>query len=94
MSDYPYLGQGRIKAFEVGRTYQCRSIGDYGCVWYFRVVKRTAKTITLEGDTDTPEPIVRRIYEYEGVEHLRPFGTYSMCPILGADAQAEDTALD
>ena len=77
-----------LATFEVGQTYQMRSVGDYNCVWSFTVVKRTAKTITLEGDTEQPGTISRRVYEFQGVEQVRPFGSYSMCPILGADKVA------
>ena len=68
-----------IKKFEVGKIYQCRSICDYDCIWSFRVIKRTAKTVTLEDDHN--KIITCRIApkESQTVETVFPFGRYSMC---------------
>lgn len=38
--------------FEVGNIYACRSVCDYDCVWYFRVVSRTKSTITILKDDE------------------------------------------
>ena len=34
--------------FEVGKTYECHSIGNWECVWRYEVTARTASTITLK----------------------------------------------
>jgi len=65
--------------FEVGKTYSTRSICDHNCIISVTVAKRTAKTIT------TPEGKTFRISTYEGNEQVKPWGSYSMCPIVGAD---------
>ena len=79
--------------FETGKIYSCNSVCDSNCRWFFRVEKRTAKTIVvtelnrnLTVNTHHQNDSGRkRIYLYEGTEHVRPLGQYSMAPILGAD---------
>jgi hypothetical protein len=67
--------------FIVGRTYQCRSICDHNCIWQFKVVARTAKTVSLESDGKIER---RGIREYDGEEICHPHGKYSMAPTLTA----------
>jgi hypothetical protein len=70
------------KQFEVGKTYATRSICDSETWFAFTILSRTAKQIT----TEVHGKIVRRgLYIYEGVEQFRPYGTYSMRAIIGAD---------
>lgn len=65
--------------FEAGKTYATRSICNHDCIIRVTVASRTAKTIkTSEGKT-------LRISEYRGVEQVKPWGSYSMAPIVGAD---------
>lgn len=64
--------------FETGKTYTTRSACDHDCVIRVTVAKRTAKTVT----TNTGK--VLRISEYQGVEQVKPWGTYSMAPIVSA----------
>lgn len=68
--------------FEAGKTYATRSIADAGMVIAITVAKRTAKTIT------TTAGKVLRVSEWAGVEQVRPWGTYSMAPIVSADRAA------
>lgn len=70
--------------FQVGKTYQCRSLCDYNTIFSYRVVARTAKRLTLVGHN---EQVKRGIYEWDGVECCRPHGTYSMCPMIRADRE-------
>lgn len=70
------------KTFEAGKTYQTRSIVDADHWVRVTVVKRTAKTIT----TDRGKTL--RIFTMDGVERVKPWGSYSMCPIVGADRVA------
>lgn len=72
-----------ITTFQVGETYQVRSLGDWDCIFSFEVVSRTAKRLTLNWGFDKPE--VRGVFERDGVEMCRPFGTFSMCPTIRAD---------
>lgn len=64
--------------FESGKTYTSRSVCDHTCIIRVTVAKRTAKTIT----TDSGK--VLRVSEYDGAEFVRPWGTYSMAPIVRA----------
>lgn len=67
--------------FEPGRTYATRSICDHNCIVEVEVLSRTAQTIkTMTGKG----PKTLRVYVYEGVEKVRPWGSYSMAPIVGA----------
>ena len=68
--------------FNVGQTYATRSPGDHNCIVSITVAKRTAKTITTkDGDRF-------RVSEWMGVEQIKPWGSYSMCPVIGADDPA------
>jgi hypothetical protein len=71
-----------MKTFQVGKTYATASACDNECIFSFRILARTAKQVTVQ----VHDKIVRRgVYVYEGVEQFKPFGTYSMCAIIGAD---------
>lgn len=83
--------QAKTTRFIVGKTYYMTSIGDHNCRWECKVLRRTAKTVWLT-DPEKPktgEPIKRRIYIWEGVESVNPFGRYSFSPILRATRNAE-----
>tara|TARA_R110000751_G_scaffold12793_1_gene43791 strand:- start:265 stop:678 length:414 start_codon:yes stop_codon:yes gene_type:complete len=87
--------------FNTGETYYCRSVGDHDCVWRFKVIKRTAKTVTLmELNSDGTENIhpqngggVKRIsiwgWGTAFREQVKPYGSYSMAPILSAESIAK-----
>ena len=65
--------------FETGKTYYTRSVADYDTIVRVTVAKRTDKTIvTAAGDR-------LRINVWQGVEQVKPWGSYSMAPIVGAD---------
>jgi hypothetical protein len=71
--------------FQVGNTYQTRSICDHDCIFSFTILSRTAKSVrvTVHGK------VVRRgLSIWNGVEQFKPFGTYSMCAIISADKEA------
>ena len=70
--------------FEINGVYMTRSACDYECIWRYRVTRRTAKTITIHEIGRVCERTCR-VYEYNGVEQVRPQGSFSMCPILSAD---------
>ena len=73
--------------FQVGTDYSARSICDYDCVWTFTVTKRTAKFITIQG-RGLNGPTRLGIKILDGVEYVRPLGSYSMSPFLMADSRA------
>lgn len=70
------------KRFEVGQTYATPSICDSECIFSFKVISRTEKTITLDYHG---EKIVRRPSIYRGAEHCLPLGSYSMAPSINAE---------
>jgi len=73
-----------MKTFETGKTYQTRSLCDYDCIISITVQKRTAKTITTsEGKRFRVKPC-----PVHGNETVKPWGSYSMCPVISADKVA------
>jgi hypothetical protein len=65
--------------FETGKTYYTRSVADYDTIVRVTVAKRTDKTIvTALGDR-------LRINVWNDVEQVKPWGSFSMAPIVGAD---------
>lgn len=72
--------------FETGNTYTMSSPCDHNCVWSYKVISRTAKTITLSDGKETKKCRINAAYsEYNKTETVFPLGQYSMCPILTAD---------
>jgi len=67
--------------FEVGKTYTTRSACDYNCIFEAKVIKKTAKTVTVE----TNEGVKRcKVHEYRDEQFFYPFGQYSMAPVMKA----------
>lgn len=65
--------------FQTGNTYSARSICDHDCIISVTVASRTPKTIkTAEGKT------LRIGVSGDGVEFVKPWGSYSMAPIVRA----------
>ena len=71
--------------FQVGETYGERFICDHKQIAYFTITARTAKTVTTQV---RGEQVQRRIHLYDGVEQFKPFGSYSMAMVVGADSHA------
>ena len=73
-------------AFEVGKTYTCRSIVNSDHIHSARIIKRTAHTVTvyLEGCTTRGPKTFRVSRDYCGAECFRPEGSYSMAPTISA----------
>lgn len=71
--------------FEVGKTYTTRSACNHDCVWAFKVVARTEKTITLDNGEKTFKCRINKyLTERNNQEMVLPLGNYSMAPILRA----------
>ena len=67
--------------FAANKTYQTRSACDHNCIFEITVASRTEKTIkTTEGKT-------LRVFVWQGVECVKPLGSYSMAPIIRADKE-------
>lgn len=74
--------QMQTTKFQAGQTYQTSSICDADMVIRETIVSRTAKTVkTASGKTF-------RVSEYNGVEQIKPWGSYSMSPRISADKVA------
>lgn len=73
------------KQFEPGKVYSSRSIVDYDTWNRIQVVSRTPKTIDVMLCDGSHRRKTLRLTIYEGVEHVKPYGNYSMCAIIGAD---------
>ncbi len=72
-----------IRQFQVGQTYSCTSICDSECVYSFKILKRTAKTVTIK----VRDAMTRRTIKVRhGAEQIDPHGKYSMSPVLRAAA--------
>ena len=70
--------------FTVGQELSSPSICDSNCIFTGKVLKRTAKTVTIE----TRMEGVRRLKIHvndEGIEFIFPFGRYSMAPTFKAN---------
>ena len=82
-----------MKKFEVGKRYAMRSICDHDCVWMYEVVSRTAGTVVLRQvkrdgtlyDDEARFRISKKLTDMRKAETVKPTGSYSMAPMLGAD---------
>ncbi len=70
-----------VTTFEAGKTYTTRSVCDHDCIISVTIEKRTAKTVTakVRGEVKT-----FRVAVYDGAEFIKPWGSYSMAPIVRA----------
>lgn len=68
--------------FAPGKTYWTRSIVDADFKVTVHVLSRTAKTIKAK--TQGGEKSLRIFIDMDGNEAVRPWGNYSMCPIVDA----------
>ena len=77
--------------FETGKTYTTRLITNHDSIISFYVIKRTDKTVTVMGDfmdncaIKRKAPHVMRVAVFQDVENFKPWGRYSMCPIVSAE---------
>lgn len=77
-----------MKKLKAGKIYFMRSVCDYNCIWNCRVIKRTAKFVTLKVDGEK-DPVRCKVFEYENVEYCYPLGKYSMAPMLTAEKEVK-----
>ena len=69
--------------FEAGKTYMTRSICDYQCIVRVQVISRTPKTIRADIGASGVKTLKIGV-NVAGVEFVRPWGRYSMAPIVDA----------
>ena len=82
-----------MKQFEVGKTYTMFSPGNTDCIWTYKVVARTAQTVTLKDlstnyreQSKAPQRfrINKQTIAFRNAETVYPLGQYSLCPSLTA----------
>lgn len=71
------------KMFEVNKSYWMRSACDHEYIWVYKVIARTAKTITLQSDDG--QVLRCRPKTWNDVEYCKPLGSGSMMPVLASD---------
>lgn len=72
--------------FEVGKQYTHGWIGDSDLYTTWTVLKRTAKTVTIQHCKEVKTcRINQKVSEWDGCECIFPYGQYSMCPTLRAN---------
>ena len=72
-----------MKRFIVGKEYKCNSSCNHNCWWYFKIEKRTEKSVWIK-DSDENKVVRKKIDVYQNEETIYPLGKYSLAPILGA----------
>jgi hypothetical protein len=78
-----------MTTFQIGKQYSTRLITDYDSKITFTVLKRTAKTVTIVGSLIDSPKAFKVNTKYSNFEQIRPWGSYSMCPILSADDEVQ-----
>jgi hypothetical protein len=76
-----------VVKFEIGVSYFCRSACNYDCIWHFRIVRRTGKSVWIVDD-ETGKEVRKGVRVWDGVEKFEPFGRYSMSPVASADRRS------
>lgn len=77
--------------FEVGKSYATRSMTDYDSWFRVKVIGRTEKTVHLARESYS-EKRTCRVRLNGGVETIKPWGDYSMCPVIWATDQGKGDA--
>jgi hypothetical protein len=68
--------------FKIGTTYTTRSICDHNTIVTAEVLKRSAKFVTVKTQMEDSKRC--GILVIDGVETIKPWGSFSMCPIIRA----------
>lgn len=68
--------------FQTGKTYSTRSVCDSDCIIAVTIEKRTEKTVTCKVRGESKK--FRVSLDYSGQEYFKPWGSYSMAPIITA----------
>ena len=70
-----------MKTFKSGTEIKTRSICDHNCIFTAKVIKRTAKTVTI---ITMGEERRCKIHVEDNEEFIFPHGRYSMAPVMRA----------
>ncbi len=68
--------------FKANQEIKARSICDHNCIWTAKVLKRTAKMVTIEIDGEVKRCKIQDMGD--GREFIFPKGQYSMAPVMWA----------
>ena len=79
--DFISKDNNSLVKFQEGKTYSTNSICDSDCWFVFRIERRTEKSVWIK---DGKKIVRHKIHIWDGVENIKPYGTYSMAPILRA----------
>lgn len=75
-----------INTFQVGHTYAARCISDSNITFTYKVVKRTAKFLTVEDKWGDQKRCGVKISD--GREFALPDGSYAWAPIIYSTKEA------
>lgn len=64
-----------MRKFFINQELSARSICDHECIYTGRILRRTAKTVTVKTDEGVKRCKIHLQYENE---YIYPFGRYSM----------------
>ena len=73
--------------FEIGKTYQGRYIGDHELKEFYTIIKRTEKTVTIQGE-NLKTPVTRKITIWNDCETFHPEGKNS--PLIKAENELKE----
>lgn len=76
-----------MKKFEIGKTYETRSLCNHDCIIKLTIKSRTAATITAENEHGEMQKlrINKKLTEIREAETVLPWGKYSMAPMITAN---------
>lgn len=69
--------------FQIGQTYMTSSVMDHNCIYKIKVIGRTVRTVKVQDESGNLKTL--RVFVYRDVEQVKPKGSYSFAPIIGAD---------
>lgn len=78
-----------MKKFEIGKTYYTQHACNSDCIIRAKCVKRTASTVTMVTGMygERTYRIMRESERFFHAEAIRPYGSYSMAPIIDANRE-------
>ena len=73
-----------MNKFKIGKIYSTRSLCDHECIFSYKVIGRSEKTVILKDDSKTVKRRKIHIDNAQEGEYCFPDGLYSMCPMIRA----------
>ena len=66
-----------LETFKAGKSYKMTFVGDSDLIVEVKIIKRTAKTVTIKAQGEEKRCGIK---VYGNSEYINPDGKYSMCP--------------